>query len=568
MGWPNRRTHCSGTGESSLSLNEFLRYWHTLRYLRPVQFYGRLWFRLYRPKVDGGPAPPRRMPAGCWQAPVDKPTSMLGPDCFRFLNHGHCLPEHGGWNDESLDKLWLYNLHYFDDLNAAGSRERRDWHLSLMRRWVAENPHAGGNGWEPYPTSLRIVNWVKWGLNGNVLPAECVDSLAVQTRWLAQRLERHLLGNHLFANAKALVFAGLFFEGDEADAWLATGLAIIAAQLPEQVLADGGHFERSTMYHAICVEDLLDLINAGKAWGMVSPAVLDVWQDAVRRMLPWLQGMSHPDGQIGFFNDAALGIAAEPAALRAYAGRVGMVLSPEIESGSGALRLHCWRDSGYIRLESPQAVALLDVAPVGPDYLPGHAHADTLSFELSVFGQRVIVNGGTSRYGLGPDRLRERSTACHSTVEVAGCSSSEVWGGFRVARRAHPFALSVDEQREALTVGCSHDGFARLPGKPIHRREWVLNDDGLSVRDVVTGSGNISAVARFILHPSVSVRATGDKTWELLPATGGVLAFEVLTGVSRLEAATFAPEFGRVIATQCVAVTLVAGLAEARITWK
>ena len=161
-----------------------------------------------------------------------------------------------------------------------------------------------------------------------------LHSLAVQTRWLAQRLERHLLGNHLFANAKALVFAGLFFEGDEADAWLAAGLAIIAAQLPEQVLPDGGHFERSTMYHAICVEDLLDLINAGKAWaGMVPAAVLDDWQDAVRRMLQWLQGMSHPDGQIGFFNDAALGIAAEPAALRAYAGRVGMALSPEKEAG-------------------------------------------------------------------------------------------------------------------------------------------------------------------------------------------------------------------------------------------
>jgi hypothetical protein len=53
--------------------------------------------------------------------------------------------------------------------------------------------------------------------------AECVHSLAVQARHLSRRLEYHLLGNHLFANAKALVFAGLFFQGDEADAWLADG---------------------------------------------------------------------------------------------------------------------------------------------------------------------------------------------------------------------------------------------------------------------------------------------------------------------------------------------------------
>ncbi|MFB1490650.1 MULTISPECIES: heparinase II/III family protein [unclassified Thiocapsa] len=54
-----------------------------------------------------------------------------------------------------------------------------------------------------------------------------------------------------------------------------------------------------------------------------------------------------------------------------------------------------------MHLEAGSAVALLDVAPIGPDYLPGHAHADTLSFELSLFGQRVIVNGGTSRYRIG-----------------------------------------------------------------------------------------------------------------------------------------------------------------------
>ncbi|WP_413889259.1 heparinase II/III family protein [Candidatus Aalborgicola defluviihabitans] len=81
----------------------------------------------------------------------------------------------------------------------------------------------------------------------------------------------------------------------------------------------------------------------------------------------------------------------------------------------------------------------MDVAPVGPAYLPGHAHADTLSFELSVSGQRVVVNGGTSRYGLGPLRLRERETAAHSTVEVAKQSSSEVWGGFRSGPPGVPF---------------------------------------------------------------------------------------------------------------------------------
>jgi hypothetical protein len=48
-------------------------------------------------------------------------------------------------------------------------------------------------------------------------------------------------------------------------------------------------------------------------------------------------------------------------------------------------------DSGYVRLQIGPAVMIADVGEIGPDHLPGHAHADTLSFELSLRGQRVQV---------------------------------------------------------------------------------------------------------------------------------------------------------------------------------
>src|SRR5690606_6973721 len=148
------------------------------------------------------------------------------------------------------------------DLCAEGGDRRSAWHLDLLRDWVAANPPGHGDGWEPYPTSLRIVNWIKWALAGNTLPPACVHSLAVQVRWLRRCLEIHLLGNHLFANAKALVFAGLYFSGPEAHRWLATGLRILEREIAEQILPDGGQFERSTMYHALAYEDMLDLVNA------------------------------------------------------------------------------------------------------------------------------------------------------------------------------------------------------------------------------------------------------------------------------------------------------------------
>lgn len=557
-------------------ITQSARYWQTLRHLKPVQIYGRLWFKFWQPNVDAfGEAPLLRERQGHWRPPVAHKPTMLGMCRFKFLGLEHNLPAKGGWNDSSLEKLWLYNLHYFDDLNAEGAQDRVGWHLALMQRWVAENPPTSGNGWESYPTSLRIVNWVKWELAGNTLPAVCVQSLATQTRWLLKRLEVHLLGNHLFSNAKALVFAGLYFEGPEAQQWLAKGLAILARELPEQVLPDGGNFERSPMYHAIFVQDVLDLLNITGAYASQVPtAQVGQWQDAVLRMLDWLHGMTHPDGQIALFNDAAFGIAATADELVAYVDRVlgtddGITVLPRcgtpFDNGMRK-RLSHWSDSGYMRLECADAVVLLDVAPIGPSYLPGHAHADTLSFEMSVFGQRVIVNGGTSRYGLGPERLRERQTVSHSTVEVGGQSSSEVWGGFRVARRAYPFDLLVSERPEELSVACSHDGYKRLLGKPVHRRSWQLSSSHLVVGDSVIG-GDWPAVARYILHPDVRVERIASDYFHISLANGNRILIKIEIGTGRLEPARFAPEFGKVLATQCIAVDLQSGNAQLRLSW-
>ena len=159
---------------------------------------------------------------------------MLGPEEFIFLRQEGRLAE-VGWDGPQREKLWRYNQHYFDDLNALGAADRAQWHLALLEDWVRNNPPGVGSGWEPYPTSLRIVNWVKWHLAGNALPEACVQSLAVQARWLRRRLEFHLLGNHLFANAKALCFAGLFFQGREADAWLRKGCLLYTSPSPRDL---------------------------------------------------------------------------------------------------------------------------------------------------------------------------------------------------------------------------------------------------------------------------------------------------------------------------------------------
>lgn len=518
------------------------------------------------PRVNCAPSPDIRLLNGLWVAPARRRQSFKGVDEFIFLNKIGCISELG-WNGPERERLWRYNQHYFDDLNAKDSDERYGLHCALIERWVDENEPGNGTGWEPYPTSLRIVNWVKWQLEFNRLEGKCLHSLAIQARWLNQLIEWHILGNHLFANAKALVFAGLFFKGFEANKWLYKGLRIIKGQIEEQVLSDGAHFELSPMYHTIFLEDILDLINiSGVYVGAIDESVVAEWRETAKIMIVWLESMSHPDGEISFFNDSAFGVAPTLKEIKAYAGRLSVNDFPEVKIEK-KLGLNIFSDSGYIRLTSNNSVILLDVAPVGASYLPGHAHADTLSFELSLFSERFLVNSGTSEYGNGPIRLEERGTKSHNTVLVDNCNSSEVWSGFRVARRASLTQLQVEEDGDSLSVLAVHDGYIRLPGRVLHKRSWRLFEGRLVVQDLLLGDYK-QAVSRFHFHPGVKIiDLTSNLCTIILPVTGQEVQLLITGGEARIEPYFFAPEFGIRIKSQCLAVYFEASDIAVDISW-
>ena len=504
------------------------------------------------PSIVVSVVPNLRVLKNKFSLPVQKKVSLLNEDTFHFLNKSMSLSKIG-WNGHKniVSKLWRYNQHYFDDLNTNGSLQRKLWHNQLLKRWVNENKLGQGVGWEPYPTSLRIVNWIKWIFVGNTLSDSCIENLALQARWLNKRIEWHILGNHLFSNAKALVFSGLFFSSKESKNWLKKGLKIINNELEEQVLDDGGNFERSSMYHAIFLEDILDLINISKVYPeIIQELQVQKWTKVSMSMFKWLDGMTHPDGELSFFNDAALKIAPNLDGLKKYANRLGVNYRSDKFN-----KVTHFPDSGYVRLASSNVMVLLDVAPIGPDYLPGHAHADTLSFELSLFGQRLIVNGGTSEYGINSVRQYERSTKAHSTVVVNDENSSEVWSGFRVARRGYPFDLKIKELENLVDISCAHDGYKRFNGKPVHRRNWKFFETSLTIKDQIEGPFK-NAYAYFHFHPSINISKKQRKVWNIEMSNGRQVKLHVRTGEALVEASYYAPEFGKRINTKCLKVVL------------
>ena len=474
---------------------------NTIKYLKASQIVNRVKRKFIKPKVSLFNIPKNSHPYSKIKPVIRCSQRMLDESSFTFLNKVFTLKAPEDWNAKNQDKLWLYNLHYFDDLNAINSEQRFAWHSALIQNWIENNALGFGNGWEPYPSSLRIVNWIKWlfldlNLNKN-LKQICLDSLVIQVRFLSQNIEYHLLGNHLFANAKALVFAGLFFKGKEADHWYELGVSIIKKELSEQVLSDGGNFELSPMYHAIFLEDLLDLMNIHQAY---DKSFSDNLKNKIVQMFEWLKVMCHPDKEIAFFNDSALGVAPSLIELMSYADRLGIVFK-----NNQVYRLVHLEESGYIRAENKNMVVIADVADIGPDYMPGHGHADALSFELSLFDKRVIVNSGISTYEIGEDRYKQRGTGLHSTITVDYQDSSEVWAGFRVANRAKVFDIKKLEDIHSVEFSACHDGYKKLKEGVLHCRHWSVLKDSIRIVDDITGKGMHKIRSVLPLYPDVEV---------------------------------------------------------------
>ena len=479
-------------------------YFHTIRHLKAKQIFFRVLRSINLKKKTDIDVTHKgiRKSVRSWTKSISKKVFIPEDGKFLFLNLLQIVDNKNDWNNKNYTKLWLYNLHYFDYINSHGSNSFNK-EKEIIKTWITDNPAFYGVGWDPYPSSIRIVNWIKWLYENNYSNKEIEDSIFLQSKHLFNNIEYHILGNHLFSNAKALIFAGLFFKGQESKVWLSKAESILKKELSEQILPDGGHYELSPMYHSIILEDILDLHNI---FNCHKKNVNYELVASISKMFKWLESMIHPDNKISFFNDSAHGIASSPKDLEVYRRRLKIKLHLE----KNDLYFNDLKHSGYTSILQKDIFLIVDRGNVGPNYLPGHAHADTLSFELSIFKNRFIVNLGTSLYEDGAERLKQRGTANHSTLLINDVNSSNVWSSFRVAQRAKIVSRSNYINDDLIEISGMHDGYSSLKGKLFHERTWKVLDDKIEIIDLIKGKGTQDLKLIFPLHPDVIVSGLND----------------------------------------------------------
>lgn len=469
-------------------------YFHTLRYLTVRQ----LVYRLLpaRPARECKRSTPREV--SFYDAPIffspDDVTAIDAGYLVRCLNRGRYFQGSLDWSFMGYGLLWNYHLHYLNWLDGAmGNID------TLFAGYVNEG-YGRGSGNAPYPTSLRVVNVIKAVAAGRLGRTTELEKLLLRDcRRLRQSVEYHLLGNHLLENGFALLWVGFFLSCPST--WR-IGKTIVLSELRRQVLSDGGHFERSPMYHSSLLWRLLDTVNLLIGSGCSDSGLMAALGRYCRRMTGWLASFPF-DSESGHLNDSTGAMAPTREAILNYAKLLDldMTQTPLKQSGFRVLE----SENFPIRL-------FADVGSVGPSYIPGHAHAGTLTFELFHDGKPVLVDTGVSTYEPGGQRAYERSTPAHNTVSVGGLDSSEVWAAFRVARRASTTIHEDNGQK----LQASHDGYRSRLGVT-HTRTWELNNDCVVVTDNLAGPGvkRFGGTAHFIFHPDVVVRDLGFRQYAI-----------------------------------------------------
>lgn len=462
-------------------------YYHTIKFLKTIQLYYRLYYKL-RPKPDVSLPKENKSRYIFKIEPSIADEKRYDNGTFRFLNLEKEFKKMIDWNFAGHGKLWTYNLNYFEYLNQEYlSKETGLW---LMNDFI-DKTDSIRDGLEPFPVSLRLFNWMKFIIEHSIEDQAILNSLYAQYHLLQKNIEFHLLGNHLLENLFALLSGSAFFNEKKLfDKYS----KLLKKQLDEQILEDGAHFELSPMYHQLMLFRALDTYNLIKHSPFSEKKIESILCEKISLMLGWLRLITFKNGSIPMVNDSAPGVAPSTEGLLEYADRLNIPLKTKSLS-----------DSGYRKWKSGNYELLIDIGKIGPEYIPGHAHSDTFNFVLNVDNQELIVDTGISTYEKNKVRQSERGTAAHNTVQLGSHEQTEVWGGFRVGRRASVAILKDTDQ----LVKAKHDGYKR--NGVFHERTFKAFKDGFEVSDVL--SSPFLATSRIHFHPSVEVSLSGAKVF-------------------------------------------------------
>jgi len=512
---------------------------------------------LYRLLLSRGATPAVTPAAGDpWPGDADRGTAILHGS---FAFHGQGL-DGGSWAPPGAKPAWRAELHGFSwlrDLAEAGGDGARSRARELIGDWLAKAARWDALTWRADVLGGRLAAWLghyAWLNDGAPERFRTMldRALVAQARHLQRVAGSAPDGAPRFQALKGLIHAdwSLRFPARALERRRAHALKLLCAELARQIHGDGGHVERSPRRHLAVLRDLVEIRAVLRGAHCEPPVEL---QSAIDRMAPFLRYIRHGDGGLALFNDSNEDLPADIDAVLALSEAKG---KPPTSAPH----------SGFQRLAAGRTLVLVDAAaPALPDL---HAHAGTLSFEMSIGKERLVVNCGAHAADQSEWRRVQRASAAHSTLTIDDTNSSEILGPAgaptgKLGQRPTRVLCQREDADGNAWLDLSHDGYVRQYGV-VHRRRLFLaaGGDDLRGEETLVGEGRGRYAIRFHLHPRVQAGLVQDGSAALLRLPSGLgFRLRANTGTLVLADSIYLGRLGEMKRAQQI---IISGLIEGR----
>ncbi len=513
-----------------------LKYYYTLRHVKYQQITLRIWGsikRILSAKVNiyALTEPEERQSYFPLQYDYFNFEEAMLAGRFNFLNTEVNLSWPPDWQSKDVSLLWLFNLNYFYFLEHLSPTTSR----FVLHDWIKKNKNKQDIAWHPYPTSIRLSSWIKCGIFDQTI----LDSMADQVEYLHNNIEWYHPANHMIENMKAIIHFALVFPRYERSTYFLTKLSKpFLVEVDKQLREDGAHFELSPMYHIQVITILLDLYQAADKHRKFKEAI----ETRLLKMARYLKSILHPDGKIPLLNDSVFAnVPTARTILRAI----------ELVCDSKVRELHPAELLTYTVFKNNIFFLIYDNMEVGPDNIPAHAHSDTFSYELSIYGERIIVDSGVYEYQAGARRDLDRHSSAHNSLTVDGTGPINAWSSFRVAQRTTPKTLYFLPNSKLTSV---IDNYYGVIGKLSHIRELTIDENEIRIADQIESTREHEYVSHIHFHPDVKYIASDRNEYCYKK---GDVEFRIVSesGVAVRSNSTYSPKFGLSIDRELLTLT-------------
>lgn len=388
---------------------------------------------------------------------------------FSFLN---ISKEFSSWNEKDMSKLWLYHLHYFDYINSDIPKAQS---LKFIESWINDNPPFTINAWEPYTTSLRIVNWIKFLSEHEIRNERIEKSLSLQSSYLNSNLEKHISANHYFTNIKAMLFSAIYFQNKD----LIRKFSLkFLEEVKGQFKPEGIHYELSPAYHALLLNDLIEVYLIVDSKNELKSKLIQF----IHKAYQYYKLLLMPNGELSRFGDTCL------------FNSIDQNILEENYKKVPSTNTEAFSPTSFFQIKQNKTLCLFKTKSFTPQYQPGHSHCDIGSYELFIGTQPFIVDTGISTYEENERRILERSSESHNVLMRNNENQADIWKAFRVAARAKNQQSQFKDDQ--LNTNYSFNNVN-------YNRSVSYSQNCIKIKDSVSKEGELKTLIH--LHPKVSI---------------------------------------------------------------